>query len=97
MGSMLLAARLATVARVTALVALSAGACSRPGDLPELVSNLDDANLAVWQDHIWPRHDELGFEQIAWLPSFHEGLRAADAQDKPLLVWVMNGHPLGCT
>jgi hypothetical protein len=34
---------------------------------------------------------------VPWLASFAEGVRAADAARKPLLLWIMNGHPLGCT
>ena len=26
-----------------------------------------------------------------------EGIVAADVAGKPLLLWTMNGHPLGCT
>jgi len=35
--------------------------------------------------------------EIPWHTSFHAGLAAADRADRPLLLWLMNGHPLGCT
>jgi hypothetical protein len=41
--------------------------------------------------------EELSWERIPWLESFGPGIVAAHKQQKPLLLWVMNGHPLGCT
>lgn len=58
---------------------------------------LRDADLAAWRELIRPSRDELAFERIGWLPSFHEGLARANIERKPLLLWMMNGHPLGCT
>jgi hypothetical protein len=54
-------------------------------------------NYKVWRDHILPEPSELAWEQIPWLTTFKDGIRAANATDKPLLLWTMNGHPLGCT
>ena len=31
------------------------------------------------------------------LTTFKDGILAADTAGKPLLLWTMNGHPLGCT
>ncbi|TWT40297.1 hypothetical protein RAS1_40050 [Phycisphaerae bacterium RAS1] len=58
---------------------------------------LTPANLADWRALILPTADETAWERVAWLPTFRDGLLAADAADRPLLLWVMNGHPLGCT
>lgn len=54
-------------------------------------------NIDGWRDYILPRPEEALYEQIPWLPEFGAGLLAANDQDKPLLFWGMNGHPLGCT
>jgi hypothetical protein len=54
-------------------------------------------DLPRWRALVRPRADELAFESIAWIPDLAGGLRAADAQQRPLLLWAMNGHPLGCT
>lgn len=82
-------------------LACSGGGAEAPGGdadgLPPLEADLDFDNLAAWHAAIWPGMDERGWEAIDWLPTFHEGLQAADAAGKPLVVWVMNGHPLGCT
>lgn len=64
---------------------------------PVLVSNLDQDNFDAWAQHIWPRASELSWEQIDWLPTFEEGMRSGDALGRPVLMWAMNGHPLGCT
>ena len=61
-------------------------------DLP-----LTDQNVEAWRDYILPSPEELAWTQIPWLPTFSEGILAAEAVDKPLLFWAMNGHPLGCT
>jgi hypothetical protein len=39
----------------------------------------------------------LAWQQIPWATTFKDGIVAADAAGKPLLLWTMNGHPLGCT
>ena len=62
-----------------------------------LMHALRDADLAAWRELILPTSEELAFERVAWLPSFHEGMERANIERKPLLLWVMNGHPLGCT
>jgi hypothetical protein len=54
-------------------------------------------SLARWRDHLAPADDELAFESVGWLTSFADGMEAADAQQRPLFFWAMNGHPLGCT
>ena len=61
--------------------------------LPEL----SVADVPRWRDHVRPSTDELAFEEIDWLPSLAEGLVRANAEARPLLLWAMNGHPLGCT
>ena len=53
--------------------------------------------LDSWRDAIRPCDTERAWERIGWQTSFAAGLRAADAAGKPLLLWMMNGHPLGCT
>ena len=34
---------------------------------------------------------------VNWLPTFWDGVIAAQKQDMPILLWAMNGHPLACT
>jgi hypothetical protein len=58
---------------------------------------LDDENFAVWRERIQTQDEDLAWEQLPWLTTYHEGLERAAVEGKPLLLWVMNGHPLGCT
>ena len=59
--------------------------------------SLTTKNFDMWKNYIIPTEDELAWTRIPWLSSFSEGLTQANAQQKPVLLWVMNGHPLGCT
>ena len=73
-----------------------AQAQSTPAESTALIE-LTDQNFAAWRSYLTPTAKELAWEQIPWLPSFAEGVVAADRRRKPLLLWLMNGHPLGCT
>jgi hypothetical protein len=66
---------------------------------PPVAADIDlrDENYTIWRDHILPDPGELAWEQIPWLATFKDGILAAQAEKKPLLLWTMNGHPLGCT
>ena len=41
--------------------------------------------------------DESGWRTIPWRPDLGEALVDARKQEKPILLWVMNGHPCGMT
>jgi hypothetical protein len=46
---------------------------------------------------IKPTVAELQWNKIPWLTSLWEARQKAAAQGKPILLWEMDGHPLGCT
>ncbi|OUW84110.1 MAG: hypothetical protein CBD74_04735 [Saprospirales bacterium TMED214] len=59
------------------------------GDLTEercstLIAELQPGNDALWRT-------------IPWKLSVLEARAAAFKQDKPIFIWAMDGHPLGCT
>jgi hypothetical protein len=60
-------------------------------------ARLDDDGLQAWSRYLTPRDSELAWESLPWLSSYSDGVLAAQEQRRPLLLWVMNGHPLGCT
>ncbi len=60
-------------------------------------AELNDQTLAEWRDRIRPKSAELCFVTVPWLPTLWDGVIAAQQQDKPILLWAMNGHPLACT
>jgi hypothetical protein len=58
---------------------------------------LEPEMLLEWRDYLLPTSSEVAFETIPWQPTFADGIHRAEAEQKPMLLWVMNGHPLGCT
>ena len=66
---------------------------------PPVAADIDltEDNYELWRDHILPESSEMVWTEIPWLTTFKDGILAADAAGRPLLLWTMNGHPLGCT
>lgn len=60
-------------------------------------AELTDKNFAEWRDRIRPKTAERAIETIPWLPTFWDGVIVAQKEDKPILLFAMNGHPLACT
>lgn len=60
-------------------------------------AELSDKTFAAWRDRIRPKAEERSFETVHWLPTFWDGVMTAQKEDKPILLWAMNGHPLACT
>ena len=58
---------------------------------------LNETTFKMWRDFIKPTRDEMAWSEIPWETTFYNGLIESDKEQKPLLLWVMNGHPLGCT
>jgi hypothetical protein len=86
------------LAAVAGLVPSSPLAGQTPDGPPAKAKvELNDRNYAAWCKHILPDTGELAWQQIPWATTFKDGIVAADAAGKPLLLWTMNGHPLGCT
>ena len=46
---------------------------------------------------IKPAAAEAGWERVPWQTSLWEARRKAAQEGKPILLWEMDGHPLGCT
>ena len=59
--------------------------------------DLNEMTYDMWQEFIKPTKDELACAEIPWRSTVYDGLVESDREQKPLLLWVMNGHPLGCT
>lgn len=45
---------------------------------------------------ILPRADELAWQEIAWRTDLWEARKEAATAGKPIYLWEMDGHPLGC-
>ena len=46
---------------------------------------------------IKPQAAEEAWSKIPWMTSLWEARQKAAAAGKPILLWEMDGHPLGCT
>ncbi|MGH2561428.1 MAG: hypothetical protein ACRDJH_20375 [Thermomicrobiales bacterium] len=47
--------------------------------------------------YVRPKPDELRWQEIPWQTELRAACRIAAAERKPILLWAMNGNPLGCT
>ena len=54
-------------------------------------------NFEQLAELIRPSNDELKFEEIGWRNQFWPAVLEARKLGRPVLLWTMNGHPLGCT
>lgn len=54
-------------------------------------------SLDEWRALLEPSASELSYAEIPWHPSLWSALQEARELDRPILLWAMNGHPLGCT
>lgn len=70
---------------------------AQPGREIKADIELNEKNFTAWKKHILPAERDLKWQQIPWLNAFKDAVVAADSAGKPLLLWMMNGHPLGCT
>jgi len=49
-----------------------------------------------WVEYIRPSEEEACWNDVQWRQSFREGVRDSQIEGKPILLWAMNGHPMGC-
>ena len=53
-------------------------------------------NLDATLEHILPADSEVRWKNVDWQVSLADGIVEAQKEEKPILLWAMNGHPLGC-
>ncbi len=58
---------------------------------------LDAAWQAKWRAAIVPAEPERAWRRVGWRATLWSAVVEAHAQEKPILLWAMNGHPLACT
>lgn len=61
------------------------------------LQDLTDDTFEKWRDYVRPSEEELVWTKVPWRASFWGAVGEAQESDKPILLWAMNGHPLGCT
>jgi hypothetical protein len=57
----------------------------------------DALDLDALRALVLPDAAESTWESIPWRASLWEGRVAAAREGKPILLWEMDGNPLGCT
>jgi hypothetical protein len=81
---------------VTALVlAAGAGHGGPQGPLPQTPRL--SAEFAKLRDQVLPSPSERSYRKIRWRTSVLHGVIDAQRTDRPIMIVLMNGHPLGCT
>jgi hypothetical protein len=58
---------------------------------------LTPAQIARVRELVRPSADEDKWDRIPWQISLWDARKEAAAKGKPILLWEMDGHPLGCT
>ena len=67
-----------------------------PTAAPAEPPTLDPDQLPKLQALIRPNERETAWLQIPWRSDLWEARRLAAREGKPILLWEMDGHPLGC-
>ena len=57
---------------------------------------ITDADFARLHKELRPAKDET-WRTIPWKTSVLDAQQEAGEQQKPIFIWAMDGHPLGCT
>jgi len=57
---------------------------------------VDDKTFALIKSLVPPTATEDDFDKIPWLTSIWAARQKAAKEGKPILLWEMDGHPLGC-
>ena len=56
-----------------------------------------DSDVQAIAARLRPTAEELTFREIGWRSAFFDAVVEAQSAKKPVLLWAMNGNPLGCT
>jgi hypothetical protein len=88
--------RVVLAALVTVLL-LAASFGQGANKVPPLQRPHLSAEYAKRRDQILPTPREKSYRKIAWRTSVLHGIVDAQKNDRPVMIVLMNGHPLGCT
>ena len=59
-------------------------------------AELNEADFLVLHSQLQPSKNEL-WRTIPWKITLIDAQRVAVQEKKPIFIWAMDGHPLGCT
>lgn len=74
---------------VLALLSLSQALVAAPA--------IEQKDFATLHALMQPTTEELKWQQIPWQTNLWDARRKAAETGKPIYLWEMDGHPLGCT
>ena len=69
---------------------------SARADESEVAAELTDAKFQRLHKLLRPAPDEA-WRTIPWKIALLDAQRKAAEEQKPIFIWAMDGHPLGCT
>ena len=78
----------------TAAPACNIGAHPVPG---LSVRSLPEKEFAALHAAVAPQGENERWAEIPWQTDLQAARRKAADEGKPLIMWIMDGHPLGCT
>ena len=61
------------------------------------VQSLDQAKFKSLHAAVAPQGEGERWTEIPWLTDLNAARKLAAREGKPLFLWIMDGHPLGCT
>jgi hypothetical protein len=64
---------------------------------PDDVPSLSEKTYKQWLTFICPSGEESRWRRLGWRSELWAAVQEAKALQRPILLWAMNGHPLGCT
>ena len=70
---------------------------SAPGQKPAQTLELNEKNYKTIRKTLTSSRDESGWRKISWRANLGEAIIEARKKNKPILLWMMNGHPCGMT
>jgi len=78
------------------LAGLSAAGNARAA-VPDDAPAPDEKSYKHWIETILPSAEESRWKRLGWRSELWAAAQEAKTLDRPILLWAMNGHPLGCT
>jgi hypothetical protein len=82
--------------RFASLAALFVAPGMSTGDVADSRLKPTAEDFAKFQAFLRPRPEEEKWLQIPWMTDLWEARKKAAAEGKPILLWEMDGSPLGC-